>query len=89
MTEFQTIKLYAPIPIPLIKYTVPYLVIQGELKTDEIMKWASKHLHSHVIEVTSANIQTFLAEHPSMPKVLLFTHKKGVPIVYKGLCVSF
>lgn len=53
------------------------------------MKWASKYLHSNVIEITNANVATFLAEHPSVPKVLLFTDKKGVPIIYKGLSVSF
>lgn len=53
------------------------------------MKWASRFLHSNVIEITNANVATFLAEHPSVPKVLLFTDKKGVPIIYKGLSVSF
>ncbi len=53
------------------------------------MKWAAKYLHSNVIEITNANIQTFLSEHPSVPKVLLFTDKKGVPIIYKGLSVAF
>jgi len=82
ITEFPTIKLYAPIPIPPTKYP-------GELKTDDLIKWASKYLHSNVIEITNANVATFLAEHPSVPKVLLFTDKKGVPIIYKGLSVSF
>lgn len=53
------------------------------------MKWASKYLHSNVIEITNANAHTFLAEHPSVPKVLLFTDKKGTPMIYKGLSVAF
>lgn len=65
------------------------LLTQGELKTYNIMKWASRYLHSNVIEITNANINTFLGEHPSVPKVLLFSEKKGVPIVYKGLSVEF
>jgi hypothetical protein len=30
-----------------------------------------------------------LGENPSVPKVLLFTDKKGTPSVYKGLSVAF
>jgi hypothetical protein len=30
-----------------------------------------------------------LGENPSVPKVLLFTDKKGVPMIYKGLSVAF
>jgi hypothetical protein len=55
-----------------------------------LQKVASKYLHSNVIEITNANIQTFTAENPSVPKVLLFTDKpKGVPMIYKGLSVAF
>lgn len=42
-----------------------------------------------MIEITNANIHTFTAENPSVPKVLLFTDKKGVPMLYKGLSVAF
>ena len=35
-------------------------------------------------------MNTFLAENPSVPKVLLFTDKlKGTPMIYKGLSVAF
>jgi len=42
-----------------------------------------------VIEITSANINTFINDSPSVPKAFLFTDKKGVPMIYKGLSVSF
>ena len=42
-----------------------------------------------MIEVTSANIDTFLKEAPSVPKVLLFTDKAGTPTIYKGLSLQF
>ena len=54
-----------------------------------IQKFAARYLHSNVIEITNSNIKTFLGENPSVPKVLLFTDKKGVPMVYKGLSVNF
>jgi len=39
--------------------------------------------------VTSENEATFISESPSVPKVLLFTDKKGIPIIYKGLSLTF
>jgi len=42
-----------------------------------------------VIEVTSSNLDTFLKEAPSVPKVLLFTDKSGIPTIYKGLSIQF
>ena len=68
---------------------MPIAKYNGELKTELIQKFAAKYLHSNVIEITNSNIKTFLAENPSVPKVLLFTDKKGVPMVYKGLSVNF
>lgn len=42
-----------------------------------------------MIEITEANINTFINENPTVPKVLLFSEKKGYPLVYKGLSVEF
>jgi hypothetical protein len=39
--------------------------------------------------VTSANAETFIKENPSVPKVLLFSDKKGTPLIFKALSVSF
>ena len=60
-----------------------------DLTIERIQKAAAKYLHANVIEITNANINTFTAENPSVPKVLLFTDKKGVPMLYKGLSVAF
>ena len=40
------------------------------------------------MEITSANAETFTKEHPAVPKVFLFTDKKGVPVIFKALSVS-
>lgn len=42
-----------------------------------------------MIEITNANIHTFIGENPSVPKIFLFTDKKGTPMIYKGLSVAF
>lgn len=55
-----------------------------------MQKAAAKYLKANVIEITNANIQTFINENPSVPKVFLFTEKpKGVPMIYKGLSIAF
>jgi len=82
VTEFPTIKIYPPNPIPVFNF-------EGDLETSKIQKAAAKYLHSNIIEITNANLKTFLAENPSVPKVLLFTDKKGIPMIYKGLSVAF
>ncbi len=39
--------------------------------------------------MNEANINTFVSENPSVPKVLLFSEKKGFPMIFKGLSVEF
>lgn len=68
---------------------MPPTEITEDITIDKIQRLASKHLHSNIIDITSSNIQTFLAENPSVPKVLLFSDKKGIPSVFKGLSVAF
>lgn len=68
---------------------MPTVDIEGELSTAEILKQSAKYVRSNVIEVTSGNAETFIKESPSVPKVLLFTDKKGIPLIYKALSVSF
>lgn len=46
-------------------------------------------MHNNVIEINEANINTFIGENPTVPKVLLFSERKGFPLVYKGLSVEF
>ena len=39
--------------------------------------------------MTSSNIDTFIKEAVSVPKVLLFTDKTGTPTIFKGLSITF
>lgn len=52
-------------------------------------KLAARFVGSRAIEITSNNVDTFLDENPGKPKVLLFTDKKGTPLVYKALSSHF
>lgn len=82
MTKFPTIRVYPAYPVPAIDY-------DGPLEIDGILKLATKYIHNNVIEITEGNINTFINENPTVPKVLLFSEKKGYPLVYKGLSVEF
>jgi hypothetical protein len=69
---------------------MPTSTITEDFSVEKIQKAAARYLHSNVIEITNANLKTFSAENPSVPKVLLFTDKaKGTPMLYKGLSVAF
>jgi hypothetical protein len=69
-------------PIPAVDY-------EGPLSTAELVKQAARYLHSNIVEINESNVNTFISENPSVPKALLFTEKKGNPMVYKGLSTEF
>lgn len=50
---------------------------------------AARFVPSRVIEVTQNNFETFINDNPGKPKVLLFSDKKGVPLIFKGLSSHF
>ena len=50
---------------------------------------AASYIQSNVIEIKEGNIDTFIKESISIPKIFLFTEKKGIPLIYKSLSLSF
>lgn len=60
-----------------------------ELDTDKLKKIAYKYIGSRVIEITANNAETYKSDNPGKPKMLLFTDKKGTPIVYRALSTHF
>ena len=40
-------------------------------------------------ELKEENIDTFINDSPSVPKVFLFTDRKGIPLIYKSLSTAF
>jgi hypothetical protein len=44
---------------------------------------------SRVVEVTQNNYDTFINDQPGKPKVILFTDKKGTPLILKALSSHF
>lgn len=66
-----------------------FYFLQGEFDTKKMLNFGAKYLQNNIIEITSTNIDTFINDSPSVPKVFLFTDKKGLPTIYKGLSVAF
>jgi len=44
---------------------------------------------SRVVEVNQNNYDTFINDNPGKPKVLLFSDKKGTPLIFKALSSHF
>lgn len=84
VTTFPTVRVYPPNPLPSIDIETP----ADSISANDAFKLASRYLHDNSVEINSANIDTFISEHPAVPKVFLFTDKKGTPLIYKGLSVA-
>jgi len=50
---------------------------------------AARFVGSRVIEVTQNNYDTFINDNPGKPKVILFSDKKGIPLILKALSSHF
>jgi len=81
--KFPLFRVYPAFPAPTVDYE------HDTLDTDKLKQLAGKFVTSRVIEITQNNFDTFLNDNPGKPKVLLFSDKKGTPIVYKALSSNF
>lgn len=82
--NFPTYKVYPPVPVP-----VSTVDAQGGLDMDKLKKASYKHIGSRVIELTDNNYEAFRTDNPGKPKMVLFTDKKSVPVVFKALSTHF
>jgi thioredoxin-like negative regulator of GroEL len=80
--ETPKIKLYPPFPAPITTY-------EGEITAKDISAFASRYINGNVVELGNDNYKAWLDDKPSVPKVVLFTEKKGIPTIFKALSVSF
>lgn len=83
VTKFPTFRVYPAFPAPTQDYE------EDTVDFDKIKKLASRFIGSRVVEVTQNNFDTFINDNPGKPKVLLFSDKKGVPLIFKALSSHF
>lgn len=79
-TEMPGLKVYPPLPIPSV--SMP-------LELGKAVKMAVSHIKAYVTEVNEDNVAGFLGDDAIVPKVLLFTDKKGLPLIYRALSNNF
>ena len=80
--EFPTFKVYPPLPAPVMNY-------EGKIEASAFVSYMGRFIDNNTVELNNNNIDSFLTSNPNLPKCFLFTDKKGVPLLYKALSVSF
>ncbi|CAK0892410.1 unnamed protein product [Prorocentrum cordatum] len=70
--------IYPVNPIPAFKY-------EGKMEMKSLSAKVAKFMPDHTIKLTKENVDTFLTTDPSKPKVVLFSNKKSVPLIWKAL----
>lgn len=83
ITKFPTIRVYPAFPAPAQDYQ------EEAIDFEKVKKLASQFISSRVIEVNQNNYETFIQDNPGKPKVILFTDKKGTPLIFKALSTHF
>ena len=62
---------------------------QGDLSAKGIVQVAGKYVPGDRVKEINATVHSrFIDDNPSVPKVLLFTEKKGVPLIYRALSIA-
>ena len=82
VTDFPTFKVYPPLPAPPMKY-------EGKIETKYIISYLGKFVGNKVQELNNNNFDDFISSKSNIPKILLFTNKKTVPILFKRLSIQF
>lgn len=80
--EYPSFMLYPPLPAPIMKY-------EGKITVKHIISYLGKFVGNKAVELNNNNIDSFLSEHPNLPKMLLFTDKKTTPLIFKRLSIHF
>ena len=82
---FPTMRIYPTFPAPTFD-----LDLTGQnFDVKVLKKQAGRFYSDKSIEITTNNHKTFVEEDVTIPKVLLFTNKKGTPFLYKALSQNF
>ena len=82
VTEFPTYKIYPPLPAPPMKY-------EGKIEPKNIISYLGRFVGNKVQELNNNNFDEFINGRSNIPKVLLFTNKKNIPLIFKRLSLQF
>ena len=74
--NYPALVVYPPVPIPSTEL---------DLDLKKAINMGARHVKNHSEAVTDENFQGYLGTEATLPKVLLFTDKPRVSLVYKAL----
>ena len=80
--EYPTVKVYPPLPSPVWTY-------EGKLETSSMVSYMGKFIGNKVKELNMNNFDDFVTSNVNLPKTILFTDKKGTPLIFRALSVAF
>ena len=80
--EFPSFMIYPPLPAPAMKY-------EGKITVNHIISYLGKFVENKSTELNNNNFDNFISSNPNLPKILLFTDKKNVPLLFKRLSSHF
>ncbi len=80
--EFPTVKVYPPLPSPVWVY-------EGKIETAAMVSYMGRFMDNKAKELNNNNFDNFLTSNNNLPKAILFTDKKGIPLIFKALSVAF
>jgi hypothetical protein len=87
-SEFPTVVVYPVRPFPA--EPIPREDLSKLADEKGLKKTLYRMLSSeHVTQLTNENLDTFQAHEEHLPKVILFSNKKGVPPLFKSLSIEF
>ena len=82
VTDFPTYKIYPPLPAPPMKY-------EGKIETKNIFSYLGRFIGNKAQELNNNNFDDFISSRSNIPKILLFTNKKNITILFKRLSLQF
>ena len=82
VTEYPTYKIYPPLPAPPMKY-------EGKIEPKNILSYLGKFVGNKAVELNINSFDDFISSKANVPKILLFTNKKGIPLIFKRLSLEF
>ena len=82
VTDFPTYKIYPPLPAPPMKY-------EGKIEVKNILSYLGRFIGNRAQELNNNNFDEFINGKSNIPKFLLFTNKKNIPLIFKRLSLQF
>ena len=80
--DYPSYMIYPPLPAPVMKY-------EGKIEPKSIISFLGKFVENKCIELNNNNFDDFINSKSNIPKILLFTDKKNIPLIFKRLSNAF